>query len=100
MSEPIGPGDAVGCVAGAARRAFSNDQLVEGKVYVVRKLATISDCRFCGAGIEDGLIVDTDVEDDVDGWCAARFRPLKRRDEAFLQSLLQPLPAEPVTEAA
>lgn len=107
MSEPIGPGEWVECVDAGPDSWGRAVPLEVGGVYLVASVCMAEDVHgVLGPCVTLANILDEAELDFARGviWLSAydvsRFRPIYRPKASLIQSLLQPLPAEPVTEAA
>lgn len=92
MSAPIGPGDIVECI--------SSTRLTVGALYCVQDVLPEGGVCTCHGEAPFGLLLrGTPPGQGEDGWCGLNFRPVKRRDEAFLASLLSDVPTDIPVEA-
>ena len=95
---PIGPGDIVECVDARPRHVGDSPTgLSLAAVYTVTKASLVPE-GWADAG-EPLLEIREVFARGGCGFYADRFRPLKRRDEAFLASLLSDVPTDIPVEA-
>jgi hypothetical protein len=96
MSAPIGPGDYVECVNAGSKWPGFPCFLILGAIYTVERIVlpgpdTVDDTVFL-VGVKnpnDGRI--TPRGDRVAGFALSRFRPIYRRSDTILKSVLEPV---------
>lgn len=82
----IGVGDIVECVDAGQRNEHPTLEICTGAVYTVKSVFTVPEC-YRDRGSTGVALREVEPAFGAMGYHADRFRPLKRRDEAFLQSL-------------
>jgi hypothetical protein len=88
----IGKGDIVECIR--------SKRLTIGALFCVADVVPMSLACDCHGLTPFGLVLRGAPHDRGDvGWCGLNFRPVKRRDEAFLASLLSDVPTDLPVEA-